>query len=542
MFRAQFSVGGALIKRQTFNGDAVIVGAGFAGMYMLYRLRALGLRSIVVEAGGGVGGTWYWNRYPGARCDVESVQYSYAFCDELQQDWDWSERYASQSEILRYANHVADRFDLRRDIVFEEPIERAEYDKGQGLWRVEGSDSAYVGRFLILATGCLSSPNTPPLVGEADYQGHVLHTGRWPHESVDFAGKNVALIGTGSSAIQATPVIAKDAKRLNVFQRTANFAVPAHNRPLDDAYRDGVKADYPALRALARSRRTYIAYAFNPQSALDVDAQERQAVYEDRWQTGGLGFTASFADQITNQVANEYAADFVRSKIRGIVRDPEKADLLSPKSVIGCKRLCVEGGYYEAFNAPNVDLIDIRKNPIQGLSAHGVMAGGIEYPADIVVMATGFDAMTGSILKVDIRGPGGALAETWRDGPVNYLGLGINGFPNLFTITGPGSPSVLSNMLMSIEQHVEWIAACIAAMRENGHGRIEATPQAQTEWVGRVREIADGTLFPTCNSWYLGANIPGKKRVFMPYVGCPPYRETCDRIAREGYAGFALSA
>jgi cyclohexanone monooxygenase len=522
--------------------DVLIVGAGFAGMYLLHRVRRLGLRARVLEAGGGVGGTWYWNRYPGARCDVESMEYSYSFDDGLQQDWDWSERYAAQPEILAYAEHVADRFALRPDISLGTRVAAAAFDAERLCWRVETTAGVITGRFLVLATGCLSSPNRPSLPGEERFRGRILHTGSWPHEPVDFTGRRVAVVGTGSSAVQAIPVIAEQAARVTVLQRTATYAVPAHNRPLDPSERAAIKARYPELRAAARTRRNYINFDFNPESALAVGTEAREREYQARWDRGGLCFNGAFADQMTDARANAHAADFVRRKIREIVRDPGTADLLSPRTVIGCKRLCVENGFYAAFNRPNVELVDVSKQPIEGLTETGIRAAGREFPVDILVMATGFDAMTGSILKIDPTGRDGTpLSAAWAEGPKSFLGLAVAGFPNLFTITGPGSPSVLSNMLMSIEQHVDWLADCLAALQAKGLRRIEAEGEAQEAWVRKVAAIAAGTLFPTCNSWYMGANIPGKPRVFMPFIGCPPYREICDAVAADGYRGFTLA-
>ncbi len=522
--------------------DAIVVGAGFAGLYMLHRLRGLGFRALVLEAGGGVGGTWYWNRYPGARCDVESVEYSYSFDAGLQQDWVWTERYAAQPEILAYAEHVAEHFDLLRDITFDARVEAAAFDAAAGCWRVETAGRRLTARFLILATGCLSSPNRPRLAGEQRFAGTILHTGRWPHEPVDFTGRRVAVIGTGSSAVQAIPVIARHAARLTVFQRTATYAVPAHNRPLAAQELAAIKARYPALRARARQRRNYIDFDFNQQSALAVPAEAREAEYAARWAKGGLCFNGAFADQLVSETANAHAADFIRARIREIVRDPATAELLCPTTIVGCKRLCVEDGYYAAFNHPTVELVDVRERPVEGLTETGIRAAGRDFPVDMVVLATGFDAMTGSVLKIDPVGERGRrLSEAWAEGPMTYLGLMVAGFPNLFTITGPGSPSVLSNMLMSIEQHVDWLGHCLSAMQRDGFGRIAATAEAQEAWMAKVAEIASGLLYPRCNSWYLGANIPGKPRVFMPYVGCPPYREICERIAAEGYPGFVRS-
>ena len=522
--------------------DAVIVGAGFAGLYMLHRLRGLDMHAHVFEAAGGVGGTWWWNRYPGARCDVPSVEYSYSFDEALQQEWDWSERYATQAEILAYAEHVADRFDLRRDITFEAKVEAARLDEKSGLWRIETAKGPASARFLILATGNLSIPNRPALPGLERFSGQVLHTGAWPHEPVDFTGRRVAVIGTGSSAVQSIPVIAREAARLHVLQRTAAYAVPAHNRPLGEEERKAIKADYPRLRAEALTRRNYINFPQNQQKAMAVDAAARRAAYEARWATGGLSFNGAFVDQLLDPEANEAAAAFVREKIREIVADPETALRLSPDTIIGCKRLCAEIGFYEAFNRPNVELVDLREQPIETVTESGIRLGGREIDLDAIVLATGFDAMTGSFLGVEPVGVGGRpLREAWALGPRNYLGLAVSGFPNLFTVTGPGSPAVFSNVILSIEHHVEWIADCLAAMREAGHTRIEATAEAEADWLRHVAEVAGNTLLLGCNSWDLGANIPGKPRIFMPYVGCPPYREICERVAAEGYSGFRLA-
>jgi cyclohexanone monooxygenase len=524
--------------------DAIVVGAGFAGMYMLHRLRQAGFSTRVIEAGKGVGGTWYWNRYPGARCDVESVQYSYQFSPELEQEWEWTERYATQPEILRYANHVADRFDLRRDIRFETRVTRATFDEQQNLWTVETDrGDRLVSRFVITAMGCLSSPNTPKIAGLADFAGSVYHTGNWPHEGVDFTGRTVGIIGTGSSAIQSIPIIARQARHLTVFQRTANYTIPAHNAPLDPDYVRRVKAGYRGIRARARTKPAGIDFDINPASAVETPEAERNRVYETRWTYGGLGFIASFSDLLLNDDSNKTAADFVRAKIREIVKDPETAEILSPKNIIGCKRLCVDTGYWETFNRPNVALVDIGDAPIERITSTGVRAKGKSYDFDCLVLATGFDAMTGALLRVDFRGRGGAtLHDAWREGPKTYLGLTVAGFPNLFTITGPGSPSVLTNMLPSIEQHVEWIADCLDAMRANGRTVIEATEPAQEAWVGEVGKSASITLRASCSSWYVGANIPGKPRVFMPYIGgFPAYVAACEEVVAAGYKGFALA-
>ena len=525
--------------------DVVIVGAGFAGLYMLHRLRGMGFRTTVLEAGSGVGGTWYWNRYPGARCDIESIQYSYQFDDDLQQEWEWSERYATQPEILRYAEHVADRFDLRRDIRFDTRVAKATYDEAGHRWTLDTEAGDRVtATFCVMATGCLSSSNTPDFPGRDSFAGATYHTGNWPHEGVDFTGKRVAVIGTGSSAIQSIPLIAEQAARLTVFQRTPNYTIPAHNAPLDPERVRTVKADYPALRAWGKRMVNGIAFHPNMHPAKQASPEELKREYEKRWAEGGLTFMGAFNDLMLDEAANATAADFVRGKIREIVEDPETAEKLCPTNVIGCKRLCVDTGYYATYNRPNVTLVDIAGSPIEAITPNGVKVGGIEYAVDAIVYATGFDAMTGALLKVDIRGKGGlSLRDKWKDGPRSYLGLAIAGFPNLFTVTGPGSPSVLTNMLPTIEQHVEWITDCFAWLRERGQDRIEASAAAEDAWVGHNAEVAGNTLRSTCSSWYVGANVPGKPRVFMPYIGgFPAYVARCDEVAANGYEGFAVGA
>ncbi len=523
--------------------DVVVVGAGFAGLYMLHRLRGMGFSVRVLDAAGGVGGTWYWNRYPGARCDVESVEYSYQFSPELQQEWEWSERYAAQPELLRYANHVADRFDLRRDIAFNTRVTAAAFDETGNRWTIETADGARLtATYCVMATGCLSVPNEPQFKGTATFAGASYHTGRWPHEGVDFTRQRVGIIGTGSSAVQSIPLIAEQAEHLYVFQRTPSFVVPARNAPLDPREQAAVKAEYPALRALAKTRRNGLFCETRDVSALAVGEEERERAFRERYDRGGLCYTGTFNDLLVDKRANESAADFLRARIREVVEDPSTAEALCPRTVVGGKRLCIDTGYYETFNRPNVTLIDLNKAPLEEITRDGLIAGGKLYALDAIVYAIGFDAMTGALTRIDIRGNGGMrLAEQWAEGPRTYLGLCVAGFPNLFTITGPGSPSVLTNMLPTIEQHVDWIADCIGYMRARNVRRIEATQVSQDAWVARVNEIAAGTLFPTCNSWYLGANIAGKPRVFMPFIGFPPYVAICNEVAANGYAGFALS-
>jgi cyclohexanone monooxygenase len=523
--------------------DVVVVGAGFAGLYMLHRLRGMRFSVRVLEAAGGVGGTWYWNRYPGARCDVESVEYSYQFSPELQQEWEWSERYAAQPELLRYANHVADRFDLRRDIAFDTRVAAATFDEAENRWTIETADGARLtATYCVMATGCLSVPNEPQFKGTETFAGASYHTGRWPHAGVDLTRQHVGIIGTGSSAVQSIPLIAEQAEHLYVFQRTPSFVVPARNAPLDPREQAAVKAEYPALRALAKTRRNGLFCETRDVSALAVSYEERERAFRERYDRGGLCYTGTFNDLLIDKRANEAAADFLRARIREVVQDPNTAEALCPRTVVGGKRLCIDTGYYETFNRPNVTLIDLNKAPLEEITRDGLIAGGKIYALDAIVYAIGFDAMTGALTRIDIRGNGGMrLAEQWAEGPRTYLGLCVAGFPNLFTITGPGSPSVLTNMLPTIEQHVDWIADCLGYMRARNVRRIEATQASQDAWVARVNEIAAGTLFPSANSWYMGANIPGKPRVFMPFIGFPPYVAICNEVAANGYAGFALS-
>ena len=526
--------------------DAVIVGAGLAGLYMLHRLRGLGLSVRVYEAGGGVGGTWYWNRYPGARCDIESMDYSYSFSDELQQEWRWTERYAGQPEILRYINHVADRFDLRRDIQFETRISAAHYEESAHQWaiRTDGGEQI-TARFCIMAAGCLSTAQVPNFAGLDTFSGRWYHTGNWPHDGVDFSGQRVGVIGTGASGIQSIPIIAQQAAHLFVFQRTPNFTIPAWNAPLDPNVERSWKADYPERRRKNRESRAGFVVPVNDTPALAAAPDARTREYEARWTRGGFGFTSAFADIGVNRDANETAAAFVRAKIHAIVRDPAVAEMLSPQDhPIGTKRLPLDTNYYETYNRPNVTLVDVRKDPIEAITPTGLRTQDAAYTLDSIVFATGFDAMTGSLLNIDIRGSGGcALKQKWADGPRTYLGIATAGFPNLFLITGPGSPSVLSNMIVSIEQHVDWVADCIAYLRAQRLTAIEATADAENTWVAHVNEVADTTLYPLANSWYVGANIPGKPRVFMPYVGgVGAYRQKCDAVAANDYEGFCLSA
>jgi cyclohexanone monooxygenase len=531
--------------RKTY--DVVVVGAGLAGMYMLHKLRGLGLSVRVYEQGGDVGGTWYWNRYPGARCDVESMQYSYSFSDELQQEWNWSERYAPQPEILKYANHVADRFKLRPDIQLNTRVDRAVFDEDANLWSVTTSDGNTVSaKYVVLATGCLSNARMPDIKGLSEFNGKVYHTGHWPHERIDFNGQRVAVIGTGSSAIQSVPVIAEQASHLTVFQRTANFSIPARNAALTEEEREGFRKNYPEIRRFAREVARNGIYTEMPdRGALDDGDNERRAKYEQRWNHGGLTFMSVYNNLALDKAANDTAADFVREKIAEIVRDPQTAKLLQPNNhPIGSKRICVDTEYFATFNRPNVTLVDIRTNLIEEILPNAVRTRDKDYEVDALVLATGFDAMTGSVAKIDIRGRNGlTLNQKWAEGPKTYLGLMSAGFPNLFIVTGPGSPSVLSNMIVSIEQHVDWITDCIGYMRERGFEAMEASRDAEDKWVAHVNEVARTTLYPQANSWYMGANIPGKPQIFMPYIGgVGVYRQICNDVAAKGYEGFTMTA
>jgi cyclohexanone monooxygenase len=507
--------------------DAVVIGAGFAGMYLLHRLRDdLGLDVRVVERGDGVGGTWYWNRYPGARCDVESMFYSYSFSSELEQEWEWTERYPAQPEILRYANHVADRFDLRKDIDFETSVESASYDEHGDRWLVELSDGRRISAtYLITAVGCLSASRVPDFAGMDSFGGATYHTGRWPHEGVDFSGQRVAVIGTGSSGIQAIPMIAQQASHVTVFQRA-------------------VKADYRRLRAEARVSPGGVIPPEPMGSALEFEAEARSTALDERWAHGAAAFMGTFTDTVLDESANKVSADFVRERIRHIVHDPAVAALLCPDDhPIGAKRVCVDTDYYATYNRDNVTLVSVRDQPIERITATGLRVGGVDYDVDAIVFATGYDAMTGPLNAIDIRGVGGrSLREEWAEGPKTYLGIAAAGFPNLFMVTAPGSPSVLTNMFMAIEQHVDWITDLISFACEEGIARIEARREDQDAWVGHVNEVASFTLFPKAASWYMGANIPGKPRVFMPYIGgLGAYRQICDDVATDGYRGFTLT-
>lgn len=525
--------------------DVVIVGAGWAGMYALHKIRALGLNAIVLEAGADVGGTWYWNRYPGARCDVESLHYSYSFDDELQQEWNWTERYASQPELLAYARHVAERYNLRKDIRFGVRVAAADFDEQESRWTLTTSEGAtYTARYCIMATGVLSAPKTPDIEGLDAFGGTVLNTFDWPEGHSNFSGQRVAVIGTGSSGIQAIPEIAKTAQELFVLQRTPSYSLPARNRPLTPEETEAVKADYATLRDAARNSLDGLALQNTGKSALEVDAEERERVFSQVYEEGSpFKFQGIFVDQMTNIEANATAAEFAARKIAERVQDPETAAALTPSGYpIATRRLCLDTGYYEAYNRPNVTLVNLLDDPLERVSEAALHTTTQSYEVDTIVLATGFDAITGALTTIDVRGVGGVLLrEKWQRKISSYLGLMVHGFPNLFTVTGPLSPSVLSNMMVSIEHHVEWIARCIGFLDEQQHDRIEPTAEAEEDWGRHVNEVADFTLFPMANSWYLGANVPGKSRQILPYVGgVGNYRKLTNEIAEDGYRGFAL--
>lgn len=522
----------------------MVVGAGFAGLYALHKLRSQGLTVRVFEAAPDVGGTWYFNRYPGARCDVESVDYCYSFSDELQQEWNWSEKYATQAEILRYINWVADKLDLRSGVTFNTKVTSAVLDEDTLRWTVTTDTGTVVNaRFAIMATGPLSAALTPQFPGLDTFAGEIYHTADWPHEDVDFTGKRVAVIGTGSSGIQSIPIIAEQAAQLHVFQRTPNYSVPAGNRPLTDDDIATVKATYDERRRLSWRSGGGSPHIAHPKLTMEASPEERRAAFERRWELGGVLFSKTFSDQMIDPRANEEARKFYEEKIRAVIDDPEVADLLIPNDhPIGTKRICTDTNYFQTFNRPNVELISVRKTPIESVDPGGINTSDAHYDVDVIVLATGFDAMTGALAKMDIVGRGGeTLADDWRDGPRTYLGLGVDGFPNLFIVSGPGAPAVLANMVLHAEAHVNWISDCIDYLDSHGCAAIEATPQAVDDWAAELSRRAEATLFTQANSWYLGANVPGKPRVFMLFIGgFGVYLDICAEVADAGYKGFEL--
>jgi cation diffusion facilitator CzcD-associated flavoprotein CzcO len=525
--------------------DAIIIGAGISGMYQLIRLRELGLTVQVYEAGSGVGGTWYWNRYPGARFDSESYSYGYSFSEELLDEWDWKEHFSAQPETERYLNYVADKFDLRRDIRFNTTVEAAVYDSEENCWEVRLDDGSRARAWLLItAVGVLSAQNIPNFAGIESFKGEAFHTARWPKERVDFTGKRVGVIGTGATAVQLITEIAKEVGHLTVFQRTPNYCAPLRNGPIDPETQAKIKASYPEI--FKRTRETFAAFIhdFDPRSVFDVTAEERQARFEELWAQPGFGkWLGNFRDIMSDKKANELFAEFVRNKIRERVKDPVVAEKLVPKDhPFGTKRVPLESGYYEQFNRENVLLVDINETPIERITPKGVKASDTEYEFDIIIYATGFDAVTGTLTRMDIRGEGGlSLKDKWADGPRTYLGIQSTGFPNLFTLVGPHNGATFCNIPRCIEQNVEWVTDCVRYMREKGFTRIAATPEAERAWTDHVNELAVGTLLSEVDSWFFGANIPGKKRtVLMYFGGAPAYRKKCDDVAARDYEGFVL--
>ncbi|MDC1194652.1 NAD(P)/FAD-dependent oxidoreductase [Pseudomonadota bacterium] len=527
--------------------DAIIVGAGFAGLYQLICLRdQLGLNCLVIETGDDVGGTWYWNRYPGARCDTESHAYSYYFSEELLKEWTWSERYPGHTEIRKYINFVADKFDLKKNILFNEKVINAEFNDSSNKWNlVTSNENHFQAKFLIAAVGCLSNTNIPKIKGLDSFKGKYYHTGNWPKTGVSFTDKKVGQIGTGSTGIQAVPVIAAEAKHLTVFQRTANYSIPARNVPLSQKFKDHVKQDHKYYKEFLK--RTPNGHPFEISSRLvsDVNKEEMNEIYEKAWEKGGLQFRATFNDLVTNIEANKTASEFIKGKIRKTVSNKKFANILSDiDHPYAGKRPPIDSNYFEAFNRDNINLIDLRSDPILQIKQKGIQTKENYFDLDIIVFATGYDAMTGPLLNMNIAGKQNLkLDDYWKEGPKSFLGLQIPGFPNLFTITGPGSPSVLTNMPMAIEQHVEWIRDCISYVNEKNYSRIEADPKSSKEWGDEVNAVANKTLLPTVkHSWYLGANIPGKPQVFMPYAGgLPKYTEVCNEVKSNNYKGFNLA-
>jgi cation diffusion facilitator CzcD-associated flavoprotein CzcO len=525
--------------------DAIVIGAGIAGMYQLYRLRQLGLAVRVYEAGSGVGGTWYWNRYPGARFDSESYTYGYSFSEELLQEWEWSEHFAAQPETLRYLNYVADKFDLRRDIQFKTRITSATYDEAGKCWeiRTEHGTSARA-KFLITAIGVLSAPQMPKISGLDEYKGEWYHTGLWPHTPVNFTGKRVGVIGTGATAVQLITEIAKEVGHLTVFQRTANYCAPLRNTPIDPETQRKIKASYPEIFKRCSETPAGFLHDFDPRLALEVPPEERQEFYEQIWAAPGFSkWLGVFRDVLSNLEANETFAEFVRNKIRERVKNPVVAEKLVPKDhPFGSKRIPLESGYYEVYNRGNVVLVDLHETPIECITPKGIKTSATEYEFDVIIFATGFDAVTGAFTRIDFRGVSGqTLKGKWADGPHTYLGLQSAGFPNLFTLVGPHNGATFCNIPRCIEQNVMWVTECLRYMREHNYKRIEATLEAEETWTEHVAETAARTLFPLADSWFMGANTPGKARNFLLYAGgSPAYRQKCEEVAAKGYAGFLL--
>lgn len=525
--------------------DLIVVGAGFAGLYAIHAAAVAGLDVLCLEAADGIGGTWYFNRYPGCRCDVESVDYSYSFDEDLQNEWEWSERYATQPEILAYIHYAADRFGLHNYIRLNTPVRWAGFDEHASLWQLATQDGAqYCARHVIFATGSLSTPIKPDIAGVDDFAGEVYFTARWPEQDPSFEGKRVGVIGTGSSGIQSIPVVAEQAASLTVFQRTANYSVPAYNRELTDSDQQRIRAEYPERRRKSRQSGGGSPHQAQNERAVDVTVEQRATAFEAAWQTGGVLFSKTFPDQFTSMQANDYAREFFEKKVRAKVTNPDTVEDLIPNDhPIGTKRICTDSGYYETFNRNNVELVNLRKDPISAITEWGIKTASAAYELDMLIYATGFDAMTGTLLAIDIEGARGTrIQDTWADGPVTYLGMHVPGYPNMFVINGPGSPSVLANMVLTSEQQVDWLIELITTCRESGVSQVEARDDAARKWTEHITDLADGTLFPRANSWYMGANIDGKKRGFMLYAGgLESFTKVCEEVRTNDYEGLVLT-
>lgn len=531
--------------------DALIIGAGFSGLYALHYLRECGVRARVLEAAENVGGTWLVNRYPGARCDIESIEYSYSFSEEIQQEWTWTETMPAQPEIEAYLRFVADRLDLRRDIAFNTTVTTLTFDEEAAVWAVHtAAGERLSARFVIAASGILSAPLQPEIAGIDDFAGLTLYTSRWPKEGPDLTGRRVGVVGTGSTGVQLIPVVAREVAQLYVFQRSAAYTLPWEVRPFEPGELDELKANYGQIRAAQRAhpvgaaRLSAFSVLIDMLSRPPLKSATRDEQLRAISEHGVLG-ALNWGDLFFDIEANRMATRLYGEAIARIVHDPETAAALVPTYPFACKRPIIDQGYYETFNRDNVSLVDLRREPIQTVTATGIRTSRGDYDLDVVVYATGFDAMTGALSRIDIRGRDGqSLRDTWAEqGPVSYLGLQVAGFPNLFTVQGPGSPSAATNFVAALEQHVEWIGDCITYLRTAGLRTIEALPTAQAEWIEHTTSLVAATVLthPTCNSWYNGGNVPGKKRMYMGYTGgIPEYRRRCDEIAAAGYTGFRL--
>ncbi|EAQ02025.1 steroid monooxygenase [Pseudooceanicola batsensis HTCC2597] len=511
-------------------------------MYALHKMRERGLKTQAIEAGGGVGGTWYWNRYPGARCDVMTIDYSYSFSNEIQQEWTWTERFCSQSEILEYANYVARKLDLFRDIKFDTRASSVEYDDAKRRWRIETEQGdVYDAKYCILSTGPLSVPKGVDIPGADDFQGELYLSARWPHEKVELDGKRIGVIGTGSSGVQIVSVVAHQASHLHVFQRTPSFSLPMRNAKMDPEYVAQIKKHYPAMREVTRMTFSGGTRPASSRPLFSVPVDERNAMLEEAWKTAGHNLLGIFSDLLLYKEANDVVADFVRGKIGEIVKDPDVAEKLKPKSEpIFARRPCLDTNYYEVFNKDNVTLVDCLSTPIERITPRGVIVAGEEIELDVIIAATGFDALTGALLSIDIKGKQGAsLKEKWAEGARSYLGMAIQGFPNLFTTAAVNGPSALANFILLNEQNVNWINDLLDYMDANGFDTVEATEEAENKWLDRIALLASRSLMPKANTWYTGTNIPGKPRTFPMYAGgLGRYTEDCQLVAQNGYEGF----